>query len=164
MKTLCPRTGRRHGSLCTKGENNMSKFLLAVCVLGLLFSSASAREDTEDELKEGMQKYEFTRHVSSGKKQILEFVYGAYADCSPHDVEVKTTLEPEHGSIEAVPGDRFPSFKKENARFKCNDKKIRGVIVNYKSRGGYVGSDKFELLILYPGGFAREIRYNVNVR
>ena len=29
-------------------------------------------------------------------------------------------------------------------RFKCNDKKTRGLLVNYKSTGGYVGPDAFD--------------------
>ena len=49
-------------------------------------------------------------------------------------------------------------------RFKCNDKKTRGLLINYKSNGGYVGPDAFDILVLYPTGYAREVHYNVNVR
>jgi hypothetical protein len=77
MKTLCPRTGGRHGSLCTKGENNMSKFLLAVCAFGLLLSSAFAQEKTPEQLREersrifgieGLDSQTFDRVVASGAK------------------------------------------------------------------------------------------------
>jgi hypothetical protein len=149
----------------------MSKFLLTVCaVFGLLLSSASAQEDdakNEAWRTEGLQKLEFTRFVSSGKKITLDFAYALNPDCSPSEggpVEVKTTTEPAHGTVEVVPGDRFPVYAKTNIRFKCNDKKTRGLIINYKSTGGYIGSDTFEVLILYPSGLAREVHYNLNVR
>ena len=148
----------------------MSKFLLtAVCVsFGLLLSSASAQEEAKDEAwrLEGLQKLEFTRFVASGKKVTLDFGYALNPDCSPVDgsVEVKTTAEPAHGAIEVVSGDRFPNYAKTNMRFKCNDKKTRGLLINYKSTGGYIGPDAFDILVLYPTGYAREVHYNVNVR
>jgi hypothetical protein len=36
--------------------------------------------------------------------------------------------------------------------------------VNYKSAEKYVGSDELELLVLFPAGFAWEVRYNIDVR
>jgi hypothetical protein len=39
-----------------------------------------------------------------------------------------------------------------------------GTLINYTSAKGYVGSDKFEILVLYPTGYAREVTYNLNVR
>jgi hypothetical protein len=83
---------------------------------------------------------------------------------SEGSVEVKTTAEPAHGAIEVVSGHRFPNYAKTNVRFKCNDKKTRGLLINYKSKEGYVGPDAFDILVLYPTGYAREVHYNVNVR
>ena len=58
----------------------------------------------------------------------------------------------------------FPNYPKENIRSKCNDHKVRGMQVNYKSAEKYVGNDELELLVLFPNGFAWEIRYNIDVR
>jgi len=69
-----------------------------------------------------------------------------------------------YGTLEFVSGERFPNYAKTNVRFKCNEKKTRGVLINYKSAGGYIGSDKFEILVLYPTGYAREVTYNLSVR
>ena len=41
-------------------------------------------------------------------------------------------------------------YPKEHVRAKCNEHKVRGVQVNYKSAGKYVGSDEFELLAPFP--------------
>ena len=46
---------------------------------------------------------------------------------------------------------------KDNLRFKCNQHKIKGMQVNYKSAEKYVGDDDFELLVLLPAGFAWEV-------
>jgi hypothetical protein len=48
----------------------------------------------------------------------------------------------------------FPNFEKENIRYKCNQHKVRGQQVNYKSAEKYIGSDTLELLVLFAGGFA----------
>ena len=148
----------------------MSKFLLtAVCVsFGLLLSSASAQEEAKDEAWrfDGVQKLEFTQFVAAGKKVTLDFAYALNPDCSSVEgsVEVKTTAEPAQGAIEVVSGHRFPNYPKANMRFKCNEKKTRGLLINYKSKEGYVGPDAFDILVLYPTGYAREVHYNVNVR
>jgi hypothetical protein len=36
--------------------------------------------------------------------------------------------------------------------------------VNYKSAEKYVGDDTLDLLVLFPGGFGREVHLNINVR
>ena len=109
------------------------KMLSTVFTL-LLSSSASAQETTKDEPVRipGLTKYEITRYVVSGKKQTIEFVYGAYPDCSPLEwIEIRKLKEPEHGAVEIAPGEHF-----NNDRTKCgNGKKIRGQMVSYKSSG-----------------------------
>jgi hypothetical protein len=132
-----------------------------------MLSSASAQEERDEAWRtEGVQKLEFTRYVASGKKVTLDFVYALNPDCSPVDgsIEVRTTTEPENGTVEFSSGSRFPNFTKTNVRFKCNEKRTNGTLLNYKSKAGYTGTDRFEILVLYPTGYAREVQYKVNVR
>jgi hypothetical protein len=141
----------------------MSKLLLTICVFGLLLSSASAQEVSKQE--DVLRKYDLTRYVPSGKSRTIRLIYGASPDCSPwSDIEVRTTKAPEHGTVEIVAGQDFPRFAKDNVRFKCNEKKIPVLNVNYKSSEGYTGPDEFELLILYPRGLADEAHYTMVVR
>jgi hypothetical protein len=94
----------------------MRKFLLTACAFGLLLSSASAQEPNREETLNGVQKFEFTRHVPSGAKRAIDFVYGAYPDCSAmavEEIEIRKVREPEHGAVEIAPGERFPSFAKD---------------------------------------------------
>ena len=143
----------------------MSKFLLTVTAFGLLLSSASAQEQwSKEEIEAGVKRFEYTRHVPSGKPRTLNFHVFANPDCSTVEgMEIKKTQEPKHGTIEIVPGDGFPQYTKDNVRFKCTQRKLRGSVVNYKSSDGYKGPDEFEILILHPDGFANEVHYNVNV-
>src|SRR5262249_6851165 len=70
----------------------------------------------------------------------------------------------EHGVAEIVPYEFFPSYPKDSPRFKCNDKKTRGIAVEYTAKAGYKGRDQFTVLDVAASGFAREITYTLNVR
>jgi hypothetical protein len=114
---------------------------------------------------EDLQKMDFTRFVASGTKQRIGFFYALHPDCTVSgDVNVRLTKQPEHGTAEIAATTLFPNFEKENIRYKCNQHKVRGQQVSYKAAEKYIGSDTVELLVLYPGGFAREVHLNINVR
>jgi hypothetical protein len=142
---------------------NMGNFLLTVCAFGLLLSPAFAEEKSREQYREesgqifgieGVQKIELNRIIASGTKQRIGFFYALNPDCSASgDVNIRVTKQPEHGTAETSAATLFPNFEKENIRYKCNQHKVRGQQVNYKSAERYVGSDEVELLVLYPGGF-----------
>ena len=143
-------------------EVNMSKFLLTVCALGLLSSSAFAKEKSPEQM---LEKQQLARVVTSGTNQRIGFFYAVNPDCSASgDVNVRVTKQPEHGTVETTAATDFPTFPKENMRARCNNRKVRGVQVNYKSGEKYVGADTLDLLVLFPGGFGQEVHLNINVR
>jgi hypothetical protein len=144
----------------------MSRFPLTVLAFGLLLSPAFAQEEwSKDELAAGVKRLEYTRQALPGKKMSFAFLYAVNPDCSIIDGhEAKVTKKPEHGAVEIVPVDRFPMYAKDNPRFKCNEKKTRGLNVNYKSSDGYKGPDAFEFFDMLPTGATREFIYNINVR
>jgi len=54
---------------------------------------------------------------------------------------------------------RFPNYpKRKHPRARCNEHKVRGVQINM------LGGDELELLVLFPGGFAWEVHYSIDVR
>ena len=135
----------------------MKRLLLAVCAVGLLSPSAFAQE--------GLEKKQFTRVVVSGTNTRIGFFHALNPDCTASgNVNIRVTKQPEHGSAETIATTNYPNYPKENVRAKCNEHKVRGVQLNYKSAEKYVGSDELELLILFPGGYAWEVRYNIDVR
>ena len=140
----------------------MRKLLLTVCALGLLSSSAFAQEKSPEQM---LEKQQLARVVTSGTNQRIGFFYAVNPDCSASgDVNVRVTKQPEHGTVETTAATDFPTFPKENMRARCNNRKVRGVQVNYKSAERYVGDDTLDLLVLFPGGFGQEVHLNINVR
>jgi hypothetical protein len=86
-------------------------------------------------------------------------------DCTASgDVTVRVTKQPEHGKVETVATTEYAHYPKENIRSKCNQHKVKGTLVNYKAAEKYTGNDEFDLLILYPGGLARELHFDISVR
>jgi hypothetical protein len=135
----------------------MKNLLLTVLAFGLLSSSAFAQE--------GLEKKQFTRVVASGTNQRIGFFTALNPDCTASgNVNIRVTKQPEHGSTETTTTINFPGYPKEHSRSKCNDHKVRGMQINYKSAEKYVGSDELELLVLFPNGFAWEVHYNIDVR
>jgi hypothetical protein len=112
-----------------------------------------------------MQKFDITRYVPSGIKRSLVFYSYVNPECSVIEgTEIRKIQDPEHGTIEIVPEEGFLSWSKDTVYYKCNEKKIRGFTLYYKSSEGYHGPDRFDLLILYPYGFAYEQHFTVNVQ
>jgi hypothetical protein len=127
----------------------------------------TALESALADLKEppGLEKKQFTRVVPSGTNQRISFYTSLNPDCTASgNVNVRVTKQPEHGTVEIVATTNFPTYPKEHIRSKCNDHKVRGMQVNYKSAEKYVGSDELDLLILFPTGFAWEVHYDISVR
>jgi hypothetical protein len=152
----------------------MKRLLLAVCASELLLPSAFAQDKSPEQLREegsrilnaeGLRKEQVTRVVASGKNQRIGFFTSLSPDCvSNGDVEVRITKPPEHGTTQTTIANNFPGYPKENIRARCNEHKVRGVQINYKSAEKYVGSDELDLLVLFPGGFAWEVHLNIDVR
>jgi hypothetical protein len=152
----------------------MQSLLLTVLAFGLLSSSALAEEKSLEELDkrssrimavEGLQKEQINRVVPSGAKTRIGFFTALNPDCtSSGDVTVRITKQPEHGAVETSAATSFPGYPKENLRAGCNEHKVRGQQVYYKSVEKYVGDDQLELLILFPAGFAWEVQVGISVR
>src|SRR6516165_12318141 len=151
------------------GRVNMSKFLLTVCAFGLLLLSAFAEEKSPEQYREEsnqiirLQKIDWTRIVASGTNQQIRFFYAVNPDCSANgNINIRVTKQP--GTVETAAATDFPNFERENIRYRCNQQKVRGQQVNYKSAEKYIGSDTLELLVVFPGGFGQEVHLNINVR
>ena len=140
----------------------MKNLLLTVLAFGLLSSSAFAEEQPR---QEGLEKKQFTRVVASGTNQRIGFFHALNPDCTTSgNVNIRVTKQPEHGSVETTTATLFPGYPKENIRSKCNDHKVRGKQVDYKSAEKYIGDDALELLIFFPAGFAWEVHFDISVR
>src|SRR5215831_4713522 len=121
--------------------------LLTAGAFGLLLSSALAAEWTDEEVAAGLKRAEYTRHAISGNIARLQFLVAVNPDCSSADgYQFSLTKEPEHGTVDFVPYIGFATYEKDNVRAKCNDKKLEGHMLSYKTKDGYVGMDSFTFL------------------
>ena len=140
----------------------MKGLLLTVSALALLLPCAFAEEQPK---QEGLVKKQFTRVVASGAKQRIGFFHAVHPDCTASgDLTLRVTKQPEHGTVETAATTNYPTYPKENIRVKCNEHKVKGTQINYKSAEKYTGNDEFDLLVLFPGGMGWEIHYDVSVR
>ena len=135
----------------------MKNLLLTVLAFGLLSSSAFAQE--------GLEKKQWTRVVASRAKTRIGFFYALHPDCTASgDVTLRVTKQPEHGTGETIATTNYPNYPKENIRLMCNEHKVRGMQISYKSAEKYVGDDTLDLLVLFPAGTAWEAHYDISVR
>jgi hypothetical protein len=150
----------------------VTKFLLTVFVFGLFSSFALAEEKSPEQLQEersgieGLESQTLTRVVfASGAKHRIGFYVDLNPDCSATgDINVRVTKQPEHGTVETVATTDYTYFPKENIRSKCNQHKVKGMLVNYKAAEKYSGKDELDLLIIFPRGFAWEHHFDISVR
>ena len=120
---------------------------------------------TPQQLQEGLQKHQRTRVVPSGANQSIGFYTSLNPDCTSRGtVDIRITKQPKHGALNTAAATGFANYPKENIRYKCNQHRVKGMQINYKSVVKYSGDDAFELLVLFPTGFAWEVQYDVSVR
>jgi hypothetical protein len=140
----------------------MKNLLLTVLAFGLLSSSAFGEEQSP---QGGLVKKQYNRVVASGTKQQIGFFGSLNPDCTVMgNVTVRVTKKPDHGTVDVIAAMSFPGYPKDSDRYKCNQHRVKGMQINYKSAEKYVGDDAFDLLVLFPSGNAWEARYDVSVR
>ena len=149
--------------------------ILAVALLTFAaIPSAMAQEKTQEQLREergiiwshdGIRQEKYTKVALSGTKQRIGFFYFLNPDCSVKDgVTIRVTKQPEHGTVDTASATDYAYYRKENVRSKCNQHKVRGTEVKYKSAEKYVGDDEAELTVIFGDGFAWEVHYDIKVR
>jgi hypothetical protein len=144
-------------------EDQMRKFLLTTCIL-LVSLPAFAEDWSKEEAAAGMKRIEMTRHVPAGKQRTLSSILFLNPDCTViEDWEAVVTKEPNHGTVAIEAAERFPTYAKENVRSKCNEKKMRMQVINYRAAVGYAGTDTFEVQLLHPNGLAEQHIYTIKV-
>ena len=121
------------------------------------------KEANENWIKHGIKIQELTRYVISGKNIILYFEHALDLNCSPGEFDVRVLKYPEHGTVELVFANGPANFPKDNERFKCNGKKVKGINIIYKSSPEYAGPDNVHVITFASSGFAIETHWRLNV-
>jgi len=148
-------------------EMEVKKLLLTTIALGLLTSVAFTAEYkpwTEEEQASGIRKLEVVRYAFAGQKMRLRQIYALDLDCTSTEWSFEIIKQPEHGTAEIVPQSFYPTYPKDNPRFRCNEQKIEGHVLIYTPNKGYKGPDSFVYQEINSYGLAWETTYNLNVR
>src|SRR6266511_2575700 len=133
---------------------------LALLSLGDLYEAMPPKVRVDDGL---MKSKDFKRYVASGTSTKLGFYTALNPDCTAQGfLTIRVAKQPEHGSVEIVETISFPNYV--GSFSKCNQHKVKGVLVTYKSAPKFIGSDAVDLLALMPGGFAWENHFDISVR
>jgi hypothetical protein len=151
-----------------------TSFVIAAAILVAGLLPAYAQEKSLDEIDkrserlhfaEGLSRETFDRIIISGTKTQIGFFHSLNPDCTlTGETIVRVTKEPEHGKIDIATINSFAHFKKDNIRFKCNEHKVKGPAVFYKSEDKYVGDDAVDFLVIFPKGFAWDLHVNLKVK
>ncbi len=118
---------------------------------------------SKEELAAGIRTSEFTRYAPAGQKLQLYTLTALDVDCKVKDITTDIVKTHEHGAALVEDIEHFTYFSKDNARHKCNEKKIRGPMLTYRAEPGYTGADNLEVLIINNEGFAHRYIFTIKV-
>jgi hypothetical protein len=105
------------------------------------------------------------RFVPSAEERTVAFYSSLFPDCSSKGAIVgRISDKPEHGTLTFVPMDSFPSYGTGSTLASCNNKKVAGLNINYKSDNDYIGEDQATILLIFPDGFASQLQILFLVR
>src|SRR5262245_35048050 len=74
------------------------------------------------------------RFVPTAEERTIAFYTALFPDCSSKGPIVgRVMTKPEHGEVSFVQADSFPSYGSASTLATCNNKKVPGLNINYKS-------------------------------
>jgi hypothetical protein len=98
------------------------------------------------------------RFVPSGEERLVQFYTTLFIDCTQRGPTVgRINAKPRHGVVTLTQGDSFPFYNPGSALSRCNDKKVPGLLITYKSDDGYVGEDNASVLVIFADGGASQL-------
>jgi hypothetical protein len=107
----------------------------------------------------------YNRAVVSGAAIRLDIFYQLERDCSNKGTpKLRIVSPPAGGVLTAKPELSFTSFKADNPRARCNERRSPVLAVYYNSRAGFVGQDSAKFEIFWVDGDVWTYTLNVNVR
>ena len=112
----------------------------------------------------GAKLVSLERLIPTATSQKIFFTAAVDPDCTPQNVPtLRTLLRPQHGTVDIADSEDYAYWQPPNIREKCNDKKIKGLRISYKSDEGYTGDDKVIILAIYPDSTAQQYVFDIHV-
>lgn len=141
----------------------LATFTVLVSTLAA-FAQSSTTNTANDKIFSSIKADVINKVVSSGTISKLSWFYDLNPDCSSvGGLRYRILKKPNHGEVDFADGEGFPEYYSDNARFVCNSKKAKTLDINYKSTEGFIGEDRFEVMIFYTNGNADRYNYIIIV-
>ena len=98
------------------------------------------------------------RFVPTAEERMIAFYTSLFPDCSPRGPTVgRVTTQPQHGNVRFDQGKSFAFYNPSSSLANCSNKKVLGLLINYKSDDDFVGEDTAGLLLIFPDGSAAQV-------
>jgi hypothetical protein len=105
------------------------------------------------------------KSAASGAPIILDQSVSVDPDCRPLGVPtVRISQPPVHGTVTPLHQDVYPNFPPDDSRYACNNTKIPGIVIQYASTAGFVGSDFTGTNFTFPDGKEFELKFAITVK
>jgi hypothetical protein len=110
------------------------------------------------------QNLRLNRAAVSGVRLRLAFETALNPDCSVLGQTVIRSLKsPSHGTATIEDTKDFTAYEAANQRYHCNEKRVPGTAIYYKSAREYTGPDSASYEIIYPSGIRRQVDVDITV-
>jgi hypothetical protein len=102
--------------------------------------------------------------IPSGGSIRLAFWANTHPDCTNAGYfTIREQGPPRHGKLEITETEDFGHWPEKNPRSACNTRRVDGVLVQYKSKPGFVGVDHATYDVFFPYSGMRRVNLTVNV-
>jgi hypothetical protein len=110
------------------------------------------------------QNVRLVREAVSGVRLRVLFDTALNPDCSVMGQTVMRLLKnPSHGTATIDATNDFTSYPATNQRYHCNEKKVSGIAIYYKSADRYTGPDTASFEVISPSGIRRQFAVDITV-
>jgi hypothetical protein len=105
------------------------------------------------------------RAAYAGSRQRLDFLTTLWPDCSYMGPSTyHFIVRPQHGVIDFKQAEEPPAYLQSSIYYKCNDHRVRGVMLYYTPNRGFDGADHFVMEWISPAGLLYRRQYEVVVK
>jgi hypothetical protein len=149
-----------------KRKNGMRNVIICTAILIASLQSPTLAEESSSTAG-ALNRVDQEAFVPSGKARKVWSLYGTNTDCTPwnvKEIEAKTVQEPKNGTVQISETEVTAMFRNDTPSSKCSGKKMRALGVTYKSADKFVGTDEFELFVIWPNSRATELHFTINVK
>lgn len=103
--------------------------------------------------------------AASGVPVTLDSASSVDPECHSNGTPTaRVSQTPTHGTVKLLRQEVYSNFPPSNPRFACNKTKTPGIVAQYTSEPGFVGSDLAAVDVIFPDGKELELKFAISVK